>query len=152
MPSRLGIILPLALAAVLLAWCAHDPTSISPRHSHASRHRLSLRSDLSPEDRMSAHLNPTDLAAAVRAYSELTGRLPFPDQRPVLQKIDAQLGGRLFRLGLYSPPPAPDHGLSLHRDGLWRADEVKRTVEEIFSRAGLKPRARGESYFELVKK
>lgn len=101
---------------------------------------------------MSAHLDPTDLAGAVRAYAELTGRLPYPDQRSVLQKIDAQLGGRLSRLGLYSRPPAPDHGLSLHRDGLWRADDVKRTVEKIFSGAGLQPKARGESYFELVKK
>jgi len=139
----------LAMSAFFLAWTARQAGVRFPGQADQP---IGLRSGVAPDDRLTAHIDASDLTTAIRAYCDITGRQVWPDSRPILEKLDAQVGGRLARFGFYTPAPKADSGLSLHRDGLLRAEEVKERIEQVFSRAGLKAVPRGNRYFELVPK
>lgn len=141
-----GLLLVLAVALAIL----YGPWSEAPPPNKAAETvAIALRPGLDPGDRMTARVEQADLRAAMLMYRELTGREAWPDGRPVVERLDGYIGGRIARTGLYTPTPKPDSGISIHRDGLWRADEIKQQVEGVFAKSGLQPVPRGSGHFEL---
>jgi len=111
---------------------------------------VALRPGLSPHDKLTAYVDPSDFSQWVSMYEELTGRALWPANKPFLQRMDDVAGGRLTRWHLLKPPPPSSTGISYHRDGRYSVAEVKEQLESRFAAAGLAPVPRGPACFCLV--
>ncbi len=112
--------------------------------------KLPLRADLSPDTKMTVNMGETNVAKALLAYSELTGRTLLPRTNSLMERIDSFGGGRLSRWHWVKPARRPDTGVVYHRDGRFSADEVKEHWEAFFQTNGIVAVPEGEKYFRAV--
>ena len=112
--------------------------------------KLPLRADLSPDTKMTVNMGETNVAKALLAYSELTGRTLLPRSNSLMERIDSFCGGRLSRWHWVKPATRPDTGVVYHRDGRFSADEVKEHWEAFFQTNGIVAVPEGEKYFRAV--
>jgi hypothetical protein len=111
--------------------------------------QVPLRSGLAPDDKLTVQIDDTDLSKCLALYAELTGRELWPGRKSALQRFDEALGYKLSRWGWIKPFFAPSTGIIYHRDGRFRADEVKEQLERVLRSAGLVPIPQGRDYFVL---
>jgi hypothetical protein len=112
--------------------------------------KLPLRSDLSPDDRMTANIEHLDAARALVMYAELTGRKLLPRTEGLPERIDDFLGYRLSRWGAIKRMARPSSRIAYHRDGLHSARDVKEGLEEFFQANGILIVGEGDKYFRAI--
>jgi hypothetical protein len=135
-------LLPAALFLVALA------INSAGRPSETSK--LPLRAGLSPSERVTVDMNQTNLAQALKMYSELTGRTQLPMTSPMSQQVDEFFSGYLSRWHLVKRPPQIRSGIEYHRDGLFTVGEVKERLESLFAAKGLVLVPDGKKHFRLI--
>lgn len=135
------------IAAVVLA--VGGLIFLRPHSGEPSSQTPGLSPVLTPDRRMTVHLDPSDLSKTLALYEELTGRNLYPRRESMMQRLDRAARFQLSRHGLVSPAIRIDSGLALHGDGLWRASEVKERVEAELLAAGLVPVSYGRTQFIL---
>jgi len=118
------------------------------RQPSLSLAKLPLRAGLLPSDRVTAHLNQTNLTEALTMYSELTGRTRLTSS--ISQQMNEYFGGYLSRWHLVKAPVRTRSGIEYHRDGLFSVAEVKARLEELFATSGLIFVPVGDKYFRVV--
>lgn len=111
---------------------------------------ISLRHGLAADEKLTAYIDATDLASAVRMYGELTGRTLLPQTNSPLERLDDFAGRRLSRWHLVKRSPQPGSGIQYHRDGRLSAGEAKEELETLFRAAGLRPVPVGRRYFRVI--
>jgi Na+(H+)/acetate symporter ActP len=111
---------------------------------------ISLRSDLSPDTKMTVNMSDTNIARALGLYAQLTGRTLLPRTNGLVGRIDTFFGGRLSRWGWVTIPPYPSAGIFVHGDGLFSAGQVKGHLEGIFRTNGVIVVPQGESGFRAI--
>ncbi|MBI4657321.1 MAG: hypothetical protein HY735_00480 [Verrucomicrobia bacterium] len=114
------------------------------------RLKFELRSDLSPDDRLTANIHVTNVSQALAMYEELIGRQLLPRTKNLMERLDELLHGRLSRWRLVQPAPAPDRGVSFHRDGLFTAGQLKKNLEVLFKTYGITLAPVGRKHFRAV--
>src|SRR5437867_5899972 len=112
--------------------------------------KLPLRADLAPDTKMTVNMGETNVAKALLAYSELTGRTLLPRSNSLMERIDSFCGGRLSRRHWVKPATRPDTGVVYHRDGRFSAGEVKEHWEAVFQTHGIIVVPEGKKHFRAV--
>jgi hypothetical protein len=135
-----GVLMVLLLVTIRVS--VHQASYVSTK--------LSLRSGLSPSERVTVDLNHISLPQALVMYSELTGRTQLPKHSSLSQDVDEFFGGYLSRWRLVKAPPRTCSGIEYHRDGLFSVSEVKEHLEEQFASVGLVPVPEGNKYFRII--
>ncbi len=110
---------------------------------------LPLRSGLTPEQRLTVHLDSPTPAQALGVYGELTGRQLAPRTNSIAERVDEMLGGSLTKLKLISTAAGPDNGVRFHNDGPFTVAEVKTAIEGNLRTNGLALVAVGEKGFKI---
>ncbi|MBM3835701.1 MAG: cation acetate symporter [Verrucomicrobia bacterium] len=110
--------------------------------------KIALRSDLSPDQRMTVHLTVTNLSQALAIYGDLTGRQSGPHTNG-LEKLDDLLRGQLSRWSLIQRSAVPDSGVRVHGDGQLTANEVKEGLEAFFKTNGVALVPEGARHFRV---
>src|ERR1041385_2856441 len=109
---------------------------------------LPLRAGLMPNDRATANIEGASIGQVIAMYGEITGRTTARDGWK--ESLNDFSIGRLSRWRIISLPARPLAGISFHRDGRWRVDELKETLETILrtNRVLLVPR--GQNHFQVT--
>lgn len=110
---------------------------------------MGLRPGLQADQRLTAHVDETDLGKCVLMYMELTGRKVWPNTNGMTSALDGATGGRLSRWKLVAPSPQPDSGISFHADGALSAAETKAMLEAVLTRANLQVIPVGRMHFRI---
>jgi hypothetical protein len=111
--------------------------------------QIRLRPDLSPDQRLTAHIDAQDVAKCLLMYTELTGRKLWPITNSLASRLDESSGGRLSSWKWISPAPQPDSGIRYHADGMLRAAEAKETLEAALTHANLQLLPVGTKYLRV---
>jgi hypothetical protein len=140
-----GLILVALLGAGILRqfWVAHADTGA------LMGSKCALRGDLQPGQRLTAHIDETDLQKCLLVYMDLTGRGLWPDTNGLAAKLDGIAGGRFRRWNWINRAPQPDSGIIYHADGALRADDTKARIEAVFAQANLRCIPVGERYLQI---
>lgn len=111
---------------------------------------ISLRPDLSSDERMTVNLSSTKVSEALAIYGDLAGRQLLPRTNSVAERIDELLQGQLSRWHVIQRLPAPDSGVTYHRDGFYTAAEVKEALDARFKTNGVTLVPVGQKFFRAV--
>ena len=109
--------------------------------------KLPLRSDLSPNEKMTVSIDETNVAQALVMYGELTGRTLLPRTGTLVERLHQIFlemlnrgHGRKYRVS----------GIVYHGDGSNTAKEVKEALEAFFTTHGVAVMGEGARYFRVV--
>jgi hypothetical protein len=143
----------LCLASIILAgyFVLSPPLAPSSAHSRSVPAKISLRQGLDPREKLTAYVDERNLGKALLMYSELTGREILPLTNSPLQRLDRQFGNRLTKWHIVKRAPAPDTGISYHRDGRFSAGEIKEQLETLFHRSGIRVVPHGANYLRVLR-
>ncbi len=142
-----GIVAVVGVLALIVFLLAGSPADFQP----GPVQRIALRPGLDPDEKLTASIEPSDLAKTQRMYSELTGRELVPSSLGWRERLDRALGGRLSRWRILRLSPRPESGVCFHRDGRFSAEEVKEELEAAFLAAGLAPIPAGSRGYRLIR-
>jgi hypothetical protein len=109
---------------------------------------LPLRSDLKPTQRVTAHIDETNIAEAVEMYAELTGRRWLRGTNTAIQNVSLMTRDRIAQWGWVRS--APKSGtIQYHADGARTVSELKEELEALFKRNDVEVAAQGEKAFRV---
>jgi Na+(H+)/acetate symporter ActP len=114
-----------------------------------SRETIQLRSDITPDQRLTVALDSPPVAQALGVYAELTGRKLVPSTNSLAERVDDFLNGKLSQLKLIARGATPDSGVRFHADGMFTAGEVKGAIEAQLRTNGLALVAVGNDAFRV---
>jgi Na+(H+)/acetate symporter ActP len=107
--------------------------------------QVPLRANLSPDQKMTAHVSETNVSQALAMYAELTGRVQLPRNGSAAERLDDFVGHRLSRWHWISRSGGA--GIQYHADGLSSAAETKERLELLFRQNGILVVPEGSKYF-----